>query len=144
MSTKYTKILKWRHAYYYWQKLRPHFEVWTVFQWGSNRLQKNVAIFRGRQLAGTVWVTFPFSRVYFSEIGSYCINQVHTMIHYEILKQPHFYSSIIGDYGSRHFLAICYATSTYLLFRISSPFLVHIYYATYFLLYTKESVQEKK
>ena len=61
------------------------------------------------------------------------------MIHYEILKQPHFYSSIIGDYGS-----ICYATSTYLLFRISSPFLVHIYYATYFLLYTKESVQEKK
>ena len=51
------------------------------------------------------------------------------MIHYEILMQPHFYSSIIGDYGSRHFLAICYATSTYLLFRISSPFLVHIYNA---------------
>ena len=65
------------------------------------------------------------------------------MIHYEILMQPHFYSSIIGDYGSKHFLAICYATSTYLLFRISSPFLVHIYYATYLLLYTKESVQEK-
>ena len=103
--------------------------------------KKNVAIFRGRQLAGTVWLS-P-SPVYIFQ-NSYCINQVHTMIHYEILKQPHFYSSIIGDYGSRHFLAICYATSTYLLFRISSPFLVHIYYATYFLLYTKESVQEKK
>lgn len=97
--------------------------------------------------AGVSWLVrydFPLPCVYFSEIGSYCINQVHTMIHYEILMKPHFYSSIIGDYGSRHFLAICYATSTYLLFRISSPFLVHIYYATYFLLYTKESVQEKK
>ena len=143
MSTHYTKILKWLHAYYYWQKLRPHFEVWTVFQWSSNRLQKKCCNF-SRASAGWYGMTFPFSRVYFSEIGSYCINQVHTMIHYEILMQPHFYSSIIGDYGSRHFLAICYATSTYLLFRISSPFLVHIYYATYFLLYTKESVQEKK